>query len=212
MRFVDEYGIDKLYKELQKYLDSFSRQSQVYDGIVISDKHDSTSFYKAIQKYEDVRWNGCEINRVGLFSYQTTYADMNGLQFAYYIYWRTKALSGDVMYCDNSYFYVYVYELLAGFHAKSIEDGYRLLLNTYKAYRRFDKKVDKYLPKWILGYCIIHGIYNVKKEEVEAFTNDEQNKWIQKEKILNNDYSECFDVVMASSTYKMDKRRHFLYK
>ena len=82
MRFVDEYGIDKLYKELQKYLDSFSRQSQVYDGVVISAKHDSTSFYKAIQKYEDVRWNVCEINRVGLFSYQTTYADMNGLQFA----------------------------------------------------------------------------------------------------------------------------------
>lgn len=209
MRFVDEYGIDKLYKELQKYLDSFSRQSHVYDGIVISAMHDPTSFYKAIQKYEDVRWNGCEINRVGLFSYQTTYADMNGLQFAYYIYWRTKALSGDVMYCDNSYFYVYVYELLAGFHAKSIEDGYQLLLSVYKAYRRFDKKVDKYLPKWILGYCIIHGIYNVKKEEVEAFTNDEQNKWIQKEKILNNDYSECFDVVMASSAYKMDKRSTF---
>lgn len=209
MQFVDEHSIDELYKELQRYLDIVSRQSQKYDGVAIYSTYAPTSFYKAIQKYEDLRWSGCKIDGVGLFSYQTTYADMTDRQFAYYIYWRTKVLSGDVMYCDNSYFYVYVYELLAGFHAKSIEDGYQLLVSVYKAYRRFDNKVDKYLQKWILGYCIIHGIYNVKKEEIEAFTNDEQKKWIQKEKILNSDYSGCFNEVMAASAYKMNKHSTF---
>lgn len=209
MRFVDEYGIDKMYNELQEYMHTFTRQSQVYDGIAISAMHDPVSFYKTIQKYEDVRWNGCELNRVGMFSYRTTYADMNGLQFAYYIYWRTKALSGNVLYCDNSYFYAYVYELLAGFHASSVEDGYQLLIDVYKAYRRFDKKIDKYLPKWILAYCIIHGVYDEKKHELEEMTWLADKMRLGKEKILNNDYSDCFDTVMYASAYKMDKYSKF---
>ena len=209
MRFVNEYGIDKMYNELQNYMNTFTRESQVYDGITISAMHDPISFYKTIQKYEDVRWNGCELNRVSMFSYRTTYADMNGLQFAYYIYWRTKTLSGDVLYCDNSYFYAYVYELLAGFHASNVDEGYHLLLTVYKAYRRFDKKIDKYLPKWILSYCIIHGIYDEKKSEIEETTCYVDKMQQKKEKILNNDYSDCFDIVMSASAYKMDKYSKF---
>lgn len=209
MRFVDEYGIDKIYNELQNYMNTFTRDSQVYDGITISAMHDPSSFYKTIQKYEDVRWNGCELNRVSMFSYRTTYADMNGLQFAYYIYWRTKALSGDVLYCDNSYFYAYIYELLAGFHAGNVDEGYRLLLTVYKAYRRFDKKIDRYLPKWILSYCIIHGIYDEKKNELEETTCFVDKLQQKKEKILSNDYSDCFDIVMSASAYKMDKYSKF---
>ncbi len=40
MRFVDEYGIDKMYNELQNYMNTFTRDSQVYDGITISAMHD----------------------------------------------------------------------------------------------------------------------------------------------------------------------------
>lgn len=206
MRFVDESEINKVYNEL---LNSFTRQSQVYEDIAISTMHDPSCFYKAIQKCENVRWNGRELDRVSLFSYRTTYSDMNEVQFSYYIYWRTKALLGEVLYCDSSYFYVYVYELLAGFHSKSPEEGYQLLINVYLSYRRFDKKIDKYLPEWLLAYCIIHGIYDEKKAELEGFVNIDNKMRIAKEKILNNDYSSCFDMVMSSSAYKMDKYSKF---
>lgn len=47
MRFVDEYGIDKIYNELQNYMNTFTRDSQVYDGITISAMHDpSTALFK----------------------------------------------------------------------------------------------------------------------------------------------------------------------
>lgn len=206
VRFVDEYEIGKIYNEL---VNTFSRQSQVYEEFAISTMHNPNCFYKAIEKYENVRWNGCELDRVSLFSYRTTYSDMNETQFAYYIYWRTKALSGEVLYCELSYFYVYVYELLAGFHSKSLEEGYQLLINVYLSYRRFDKKIDRYLPNWLLAYCIIHGIYDEKKAELEGFLNIDNKMQLAREKVLNNDYSSCFDIVMSSSAYKMNKYSKF---
>ncbi|MGF0019989.1 TerB N-terminal domain-containing protein [Sporofaciens sp. SGI.106] len=205
MRYVDENNIEKMYNELQKSL----KKNQLYDGIAILGMKDPTNYYKVTKKYEDVCWNGCEVNKVKFMTYPATYADMDMLQFTYFMYWRTKALSGNVICCHDSYVYIYVCELLAGFHATSSEEGYQLLRSVYRAYSGFDKSFEKHLIKWILGYCIIHGIYDAKREELDVITEDEYNTWIQKKKLLNNDYSKCFDVVLAASDYKLDKQSAF---
>ena len=202
MRYVDEYSIDEIYKEVQAFLSAHTYYSY-------SNPNEPSGFYKAIKKYENLRWSGCELDRVSFFAYRTTYSDMTGLQFAYYIYWRTKVLSGDVQYCDNSYFFVFVYELLAGFHTNSAEEGYRLLLNVYKEYQKYDNYPNRYLPTWILGYCIIHGIYDDKKVELEELSSSNKSQKYNKEKILNGDYSDCFDTVMSASAYKMHKNSRF---
>ena len=210
MRCVDEYGIDKLYNELTQFM----RDNQMICETHLSfDSYNSVfipkNCYKTMNHFSDVRWNGCELKHIGLFSYRTTYADMNGLQFAYYIFWRTKALSGEVIYCDSSYYYALTYELLVGIHSSSAEEGYNLLRDTYLAFRKFDKKINKYVPQWILGYCIINGIYDIHKEEIESFVKEETAIRDRKEKIINNDYTDCFDTVMAASSYKMDKKSTF---
>ena len=210
MRYVDEYGIDKLYNELTQFM----RDNRMVGGVHISFDPSTSGFnpqncYKTMKHFADVRWNGCELKRVGLFSYRTTYADMDGLQFAYYIFWRTKALSREVIYCDSSYYYAFTYELLVGIHSSSAEEGYNLLRNTYLTFRKFDDKINKYVPQWILGYCIINGIYDVHKEEIESFVKSEADIRERKEKIINDDYTDCFDTVMAASSYKMDKKSTF---
>lgn len=108
MRYVDENNIEKMYNELQKSL----KKNQLYDGIAILGMKDPTNYYKVTKKYEDVCWNGCEVNKVKFMTYPATYADMDMLQFTYFMYWRTKALSGNVICCHDSYVYIYVCELL----------------------------------------------------------------------------------------------------
>ena len=130
-------------------------------------------------------------------------------QFQYYIYWRTYALEGNVMPCDASYFYVFIYELLTGVHASSKEGVYHILINTFKEYRNFDKKIEKYLIPWILAYCIINGMFIEKKKELDELASGNFEIWNQDYKILNNDYNNCFDAVMRSSAYKLDKKSNF---
>lgn len=168
-----------------------------------------TSFYKVIKEYADIRWNGSERTPIPLFSYRTTYREMDEFQFEYYIYWRTKALNSEVLECELSYFYCFIYELLIGFHGNDVLDRYDLIKNTYLAYRNFVAKIDFYLVSWLVDYCVINDIYDSKKEELASLSQTDIAARRKQEKILRGDYTDCFDVVMQSSAYKMDKRSKF---
>ena len=199
MGYMNENNTDDYYKILYKARYYYTQMN------VMSPER----FYKLIKKLEDVRWNGSIIQPVEFKYYFPSYALMEKEQFQYYIYWRTYALEGNVMPCDASYFYVFIYELLTGVHASSKEGVYHILINTFKEYRNFDKKVEKYLIPWILAYCIINGMFIEKKKELDELASGNFEIWNQDYKILNNDYNNCFDAVMRSSAYKLDKKSNF---
>lgn len=199
MRYMNENNTDDYYKILYKARYYYTQMN------VMSPER----FYKLIKKLEDVRWNGSIIQPVEFKYYFPSYALMEKEQFQYYIYWRTYALEGNVMPCDASYFYVFIYELLTGVHASSKEGVYHILINTFKEYRNFDKKIEKYLIPWILAYCIINGMFIEKKKELDELASGNFEIWNQDYKILNNDYNNCFDAVMRSSAYKLDKKSNF---
>lgn len=199
MRYMNEHNTDEYYKILYKARYYYTQMN------VVSPER----FYRLIKELEDVRWNGSIIQPKEFKFYSPSYALMEKEQFQYYIYWRTHALGGNVKPCDASYFYVFIYELLAGVHASSKEGVYQLLISTFKEYRTFDRKVDKYLIPWILSYCLINGMFLEKKEELDNLAKENFEIWNQDYKILNNDYSNCFEAVMRSSAYKLDKKSNF---
>lgn len=203
MRYVDENTLPEIYYDMRKIIDNN------YISYNQSPNEENDAFYKAIKKYSNVRWSGRDLTMVPLFSYRTTYRSMNEQQFEFYIYWRTNALSGNVKYCDASYFYVFIYELLIGFHGGNVYERYDLLKNTYLKYREYDKKVDHFLPDWLLGFCVTNDIFTDKKEELEKLALSNREEQQKKEKIINGDYTNCFEMVISASAYKMDKKSTF---
>jgi hypothetical protein len=199
MRYMNEKNTDEYYKILYKARYYYTQMN------VTSPER----FYKLIKELEDVRWNGSIIQPIEFKCYFPSYALMEKDQFQYYIFWRTHALEGDVMACDASYFYVFIYELLASVHSSSTEGVYQLLFRTFEKYRIIDRKVDKYLITWILDYSLINGMFLEKKKELDSLANENLEIWNQDYKILNNDYSNCFEAVMRSSAYKLDKKSSF---
>ncbi len=212
MRYVDRSDITEIYRDIE---DSMTERVMVatdgygYYETVRNKGPESTCFYEAIKKYEDIRWNGGELTFTPMFSYTSTYRNMSEAQFAYYIAWRTNTLNGDVKYCDTSYFYTFVYELLAGFHGNNVEERYTLLKDTYLKFKQYDKTVEKYLSGWLLDFCIINNIFIEHHADLETILHTDKKIKEKQEKILNDDYTNCFDSVMAASSYKMDVRSTF---
>lgn len=177
-------------------------------------------FYFCIQKYSALRWIGETLDVVDFIKYDPTYASMNASQFTYYIYWRTKALNGEVINCPITYFYIYVYELLAGFHDISYSKIFDKLSDIYTKYRLFNLNADKYLPQWSFDFCLLHDLFSQKKETLKTFQKY-QNQYnnidlkssryiqVQQNQILNNEYKNCFAYVIGVSSYKIDKKSSF---
>lgn len=212
MRYMNEHNTDKYYATLQKARYVFTKMQNANQYIlnnIYENEYSPETFYKSMKEFEDIRWNGKELQPIDYKYYWSSYATMEIDQFQYYIYWRTHALEGNVKPCDASYFYVFIYELLAGLHASGKEGVYQLLVNTFEKYRNYDKKVEKHLIPWILSYCVINGLFLDKKEELNSLIGDSVRIWNQDCKILDNNYSDCFEAVMRSSAYKLDRKSNF---
>ena len=215
MQYMNEYNVDKYYKKIEKL--KFMYENQLYEESGISNsfinfEHSSGFIYISMKEFEDVRWNGSDIPSVNFLYYFPNYSVMNLGQFEYYVYWRTQVLEGNIQNCDLTYFFVFIYEILAGLHARNKEEGYKLLVSMYKKFREYNKKVDNYLISWILSYCIINNMYVQKKDELEDYVSknvERFNTWKQDWKIVNEDYTDCFEAVMRASTYKLDKKSKF---
>ncbi len=162
MQYMNEYNVDKYYKKIEKlkyvYENQLNEESGISNGF-INFERSSGFIYISMKEFENVRWNGSDIPSVNFFYYFPNYSVMNLGQFEYYFYWRTQALDGNIQNCDLTYFFVFIYEILAGLHARNKEEGYKLLVSMYKKFREYNKKVDNYLISWILSYCIINNMY-----------------------------------------------------
>lgn len=215
MQYMNEYNVDKYYKKIEMLKHMYENQLNEESGIsnsFINFERSARFIYISMKEFENVRWNGSDIPLVEFVDYFPNYSIMNQGQFEYYFYWRAQVLDGNIQNCDLSYFYLFIYEILAGLHAQNKEEGYTLLTSMYRKFREYNKKVDKYLISWIVSYCIINDMYVQKKNELEDYVSKDEKKayeWKQDWKIVNEDFTDCFEAVMRASAYKLDKKSKF---
>lgn len=93
---------------------------------------------------------------VPFFSYVPQYSQMNDRQRAFYFYWRREFRRGRVLPVDDSYLYLYVYEILntAG-HETSPEEGLTMLYRLFFTYGKKNARLSRLLSEWIVDYSLI---------------------------------------------------------
>ncbi len=92
------------------------------------------------------------------FCYYPTYHDMSVPQLRYYFTWRTKLRKGDVKSAPASYAYVYIYELLNGIGAGSVEDKLKKLKEFETVYVDGgfgDDYMRLCLERWVLELAVV---------------------------------------------------------
>lgn len=90
------------------------------------------------------------------FSYVPQYSQLTDEQLEYYFYWRREFRKGNTVEIDDSYLYLYIYEILntAGYETDS-EEGLRMLYRLFFTYGKENPRLSHLLSEWIVDYSLI---------------------------------------------------------
>ncbi len=103
-------------------------------------------------------FEGRECPFAHFFSYIPQYAQLTEAQRAYYFYWRSELRRGNYVRCEESYFYLFVYEIINLPDYIPPKEGLGLLCRVWSAYRKHFPRVDKYMVEWVADYCLVHAL------------------------------------------------------
>lgn len=96
---------------------------------------------------------------VRFFSYVPQYSQLSKEQLDYYFYLRREIRRGNTPRTDDSYLYLYVYELLnTGGYEMPAEEGLRMLYRLFFTYGRENPRLSRLLSEWIVDYSLIHRL------------------------------------------------------
>ncbi|MBR2906553.1 MAG: TerB N-terminal domain-containing protein [Clostridia bacterium] len=111
--------------------------------------------YLSYEPAEDVGYDA----PVRFFSYVPQYSQLSREQLDYYFWWRREFRRGSTPKTDDSYLYLYVYELLntAGYEVP-VEDGLRMLYRLFFTYGRENPRLSRLLSEWIIDYSLLHRL------------------------------------------------------
>ncbi len=141
-----------------------------------------------------------------------TYSGLNVYQLRSYFSWRTFAREGDFKPTQISYIYLYIYELINKIGIKNDIDGLNKLLEIWHYYRKYDSKLDIYLPNWLKDYYIINNLkIDYKELEEEYPVKIKSSQKIINEIMLGN-YENKLEFYDAKSDYHILKSKVMEHK
>jgi len=129
---------------------------------------------------------------VPFFSYIPQYAQMNKAQLSYYLYFRAEARCGRYIDTNQSYFLLYVYEILNLPEYIPPKEGIVQLANAWAAYRKILPNLEKNMVRWISDYALVHEVA-CPNDVFAPFLPDVLSVSHLKEFYLGNgtDFTEC---------------------
>lgn len=158
------------------------------------------------------------------------YNNLTIYQLRSYFSWRTLIRNKLYKQTEQSYVFLYIYELLNKIGVKNEIDGLNKIIDLWQNYRVFDNSFDKYLSKWVKDYYIINRInidFNLIEEEFPIKNNDNlediseilignyenklefldsiSNYHILKSKIMEHKYSFLINLVIPEIFKNLDK-------
>ncbi len=95
---------------------------------------------------------------VPFFSYIPQYAQLSEAQKEYYFYWRSAVRRGEYPRTEESYFFLYIYEIINLPEYIPPKKSAELLVAAWAGYRKILPRIDKYMAEWFADYCLVHGI------------------------------------------------------
>ena len=99
-----------------------------------------------------------EVPFTPFFSYIPQYAQLSEAQKEYYFYWRSAVRRGEYPRTEESYYFLYIYEIINLPEYIPPKQGAELLISVWAGYRKALPRIDKYMAEWFADYCLVHGI------------------------------------------------------
>lgn len=140
------------------------------------------------------------------FSQYFPYYQMMGYeQLRTYFTWRTEVRKGYVADTSLSYAFLYLYELLDNIGVNDPQDGLEKLMFFWKAFRVYNKTIDKYVLRWLKDYHIYYELpQSFKKFIITNHLTEHYPRMVDME-----DTCDHFDVFCAVSKYDIRKSTFF---
>ncbi|MDR2712879.1 MAG: TerB N-terminal domain-containing protein, partial [Clostridiales bacterium] len=127
-----------------------------------------------------------------------SYQMMGYEQLRTYFTWRTQVRQGNVADTSIAYAFLYIYELLNNIGVEDPAKGLDKLMFFWKAFRKHNKAIDKYVLAWLKDY---HIYYQLPRSFKEFITQKDLTRYYPS--ILDTDDS--FDLFAAISRYDIGK-------
>ena len=183
-----DFSAYKTASEDKKSERSYSpASSRLIKRVTIKPSHDRFDFYDTFRKaaliYFDYKCAKCEF--VPFYSYKPQYSQMTTDQKKYYFFWRDELRRKRFLKTDYSYVYLYAYEILNLPEKIGKEEGLRLLLEVWRAYRDELPRLDINFSAWVQDYCLIYEL-ECPFEQIKDFLFDVINVSVFKEFYLSD--------------------------
>ncbi|MGF7145921.1 hypothetical protein HNQ56_004369 [Anaerotaenia torta] len=134
--------------------------------------------------------------------YFPTYQMMGYDQLRIYFTWRTEVRKGNVAEISISYAFLYIYELLGNIGVSGPQDGLNQLMAFWRAFRDYNKAMDKYVLRWLKDYHIYYELPHSFKEFIDANNLTEHYPKM-------TDIDDNFDLFCTISKYDIRKSNFF---
>ncbi|MBQ7383825.1 MAG: TerB N-terminal domain-containing protein [Clostridia bacterium] len=210
---VGEGGVIKKYLSedvsQREPLYSYSLENSLVHNVRIYKKPSNyayyENFYRDALKYLNEKSAVAE--RVPFFSYVPQYDQMNEGQFAYYLYFREQARSGNYIDADYSYILLYIYEILNLGDRMDTTFGQSQLCGLWWAYRDKHCALGRQLADWMCEYSLINRVAPPADIDIQSIPRE----CVYKEYLLVNKgvgydyYSEALLALSSAYDYRRSK-------
>lgn len=144
---------------------------------------------------------------VYFFSYMPQYEQMSASQLAYYLYFREEVRNGRYIKTDNSYLFLYVYEIINLPDKIPPASGALLLSRIWSVYRQHYRYLDKYIGEWLCDYCLIYHV-EPDWEAIGSFSEEIAGKTTLPEFYLTQGRL-TFPLIRSISSYDYRKSKYY---
>ena len=160
-------------------------------------------------RYLDEKGEACPF--VPAYSYIPQYSQLNAAQRAYYFYFRDEANRGNYIKTNQSYFLLYVYEILNLPEYIPPKIGIVRMAKAWRAYRNQLPELDNFMAGWLSDYAFLHELA-LPEDVLAPFLKDILSHSMLKEFYLGGSgtISDCrLDAFLAlSSDYDYKRGRY----
>lgn len=158
-----------------------------------------------------LRERGVACPYVPYFSFVPQYNQLNGMQKAFYLYFRDQANAGNYLDVGQSYVLLYIFEILNLPEHIPPKIGVLRLANLWAAYRTKMPAIDRSMITWLADYALLHGVA-CPREILMPFLDDILQRAPLKEFYLGIGEEEKDSVtdalILLTSSYKYRNSRY----
>lgn len=154
---LDKYAHIKTPENICTFLEELNGKNNRNRPFVLY----NSTFIKDSLKYANKRGVLCDFK--SLFSYYTTFEDLDNEQLKWYFYWRERVLNGEYLDTDLSYIFLFIYELINYTFNSDAAFNISMITRINENYKEKYPRLPNYINRWASDF-----LFELKQVDLAA--------------------------------------------